>query len=260
VLGASETTVGAWRALGLRGLEIGDEAVLDPADFTLSSRRMRNVRQAVSRSANAGIDIHIGAFDAATADELGLVLQDWLGGRKLRGFSMNLDQVLSPHPDVVIATARSADGELVAFARFLRGADGQVLTLDVAPRRRDAPNGTVERLVVAVVEHARSLGVREVSLNFAGLRRVLESDAASARVAMALARGLDRWIDVRRLYQFSAKFQPAWRTRSLLMGSWLAVGTAAFLAELRPTTPPGPENGPTDAPAADAAPAPVPPL
>lgn len=239
VLGAGPATVDLWREFGLRGLVIGDEAVLDPATFALTSRRMRNVRQAVSRSVNAGVEVHIGPFPIESTAELDAVLQDWLGDRKLRGFSMNLDEVLVPRPDIVMATARTAEGELVAFARFLHGGNGRVLTLDIAPRRRQAPNGTVERLVVTAVEHARTNGTQEVSLNFAGLRRVFESDARSARVATVLARPLDRWIDVRRLYLFCAKFQPTWRPRSLLMGSWLslaAVATAAMLAELRPTS------------------------
>jgi lysylphosphatidylglycerol synthetase-like protein (DUF2156 family) len=250
VLGAGPSTVGVWRELGLRGLVVGDEAVLDPATFALASRRMRNVRQAVSRSINAGVDVHIGPFPVESTAELDAVLHDWLGDRKLRGFSMNLDEILTPRPDVVMATARTADGELVAFARFLRCGDGSVLTLDIAPRSQRAPNGTVERLVVTAVDYARTHGAREMSLNFAGLRRVFESDARSARIATILVRPLDRWIDVRRLYLFCAKFQPEWRPRSLLMGSWLtfaAVATAAMLAELRPTRPVAAPTGTIDA-------------
>ena len=41
--------------LGLRALYIGDEAVIDVPSFTLNGRHMRNVRQAVSRSRNAGV-------------------------------------------------------------------------------------------------------------------------------------------------------------------------------------------------------------
>jgi len=41
--------------LGLRALYIGDEAVIDVPSFTLNGRHMRNVRQAVSCSRNAGV-------------------------------------------------------------------------------------------------------------------------------------------------------------------------------------------------------------
>jgi lysylphosphatidylglycerol synthetase-like protein (DUF2156 family) len=237
VLGASAEAAALWRSHGLHGLVLGDEAVLDVATFSLESRRMRNVRQAVARAGNAGVSVHIGPMTSALAGELRGVLDEWLDGSRIRGFSMNLDRMLTPRPDVLVATARSGTGEAVAFARFAVCADGQTLTLDVAPRRPDAPNGVVERLIVEVVEHARQAGAREVSLNFAAFRRVFESDGLLPRVAAGLVHGADRWIEIRPLYRFCAKFQPHWRERSLMLGSWwslAAVAAAAIVSELRP--------------------------
>ena len=49
VLGASEHGAAAYHRAGLDALELGDEAILQTADFTTEGRRMRVVRQAVSR-------------------------------------------------------------------------------------------------------------------------------------------------------------------------------------------------------------------
>jgi lysylphosphatidylglycerol synthetase-like protein (DUF2156 family) len=236
VLGASTSTLPHWRRAGLRrGLVIGDEAILDATTFSLSSRRMRNVRQAVRRSLNAGVRVQVRTLDERLAGELAPVLADWLGGRVERGFAMNLDRILQPVPDALVAVAYDRDWRPQSFARFLQCGGGRVLTLDVAPRRHDAPNGTVERLIVEVVRHARTHGVREVSLNFAGMRRVYTTAGGPARAAAALLRVFDRWIELRPLFRFSAKFHPHWRPRSLLMRSWwevAAVGAAALVAEL----------------------------
>lgn len=239
VLGATDQAAEEWRRHRLRGLVIGDEAVLDVASFSLRTRRMRNVRQAVSRTSNAGIEVTFGPPNAELERELRPVLHDWLAGRQLRGFSMNLDEMLADRPDTVIGTARTGDGRAVAFARFIWCAGGQTLTLDVAPRHRDAPNGVVERLIVEAVAYARSAGAREVSLNFAALRRVFESDAALSRVAAGLAHIADPWIGIAPLYRFCAKFDPHWRQRSLMLPSWrsiAAVGAAAILTEFRSST------------------------
>jgi lysyl-tRNA synthetase class 2 len=240
VLGATDQAADQWRRHRLRGLVIGDEAVLDVATFSLQTRRMRNVRQAVARTHNAGVRVEFGPPSAALERELRPVLDDWLAGRQMRGFSMNLDQMLADRPDTLIAVARTADERPVAFARFVRCAGGSTLTLDVAPRRRDAPNGAVERLIVEAVWYARSAGVREVSLNFAALRRVFESDAALSRAVAGIAHVADPWIGIEPLYRFCAKFDPQWRQRSLMMPSWrsiAAVGAAAILTELRPNRP-----------------------
>jgi lysyl-tRNA synthetase class 2 len=244
VLGASDATARRWYAYGLRRrVPFGDEAVLDVATFTLYSRRMRNVRQAVRRTHNAGVTVHIGQSDAGCLSPLEPVLRDWLRGRPERGFAMNLDRVLQPRPDCLVAVARDRSGVPQAFARFARCAAGRVLTLDVAPRRTDAPNGVVERLVAEVVAYGRRHGVVEVSLNFAGFRGVYAGSGPGARGVAALAHLLDRWVKLRPLYRFTVKFQPHWRPRAVLMPSWLdlpRVGVAALRAEFGRSRPAGP--------------------
>jgi lysyl-tRNA synthetase class 2 len=234
----------AWAGHDLRGLTFGDEAVLDVATFSLGSRRMRNVRQAVHRTHNAGVKVTIGPLTDRLAVELHPVLAAWLSGRIERGFAMNLDTLLLPRPDCLVAVARDERGEAVAFARFAVCAGGRVLTLDVAPRRRDAPNGVVERLVAEVVEHGRATGVEEVSLNFAGLRRVFESPSRLARLATVSIRVFDPWIELWPLYRFCAKFRPTWRPRRILARSWPAlapVAVAALTAEFGQRAPELPE-------------------
>ncbi|HEX6501372.1 MAG TPA: phosphatidylglycerol lysyltransferase domain-containing protein [Micromonosporaceae bacterium] len=235
VLAAGPGWVPVWQRHGLRGLTIGDEAILDLDTFSLATRRMRNVRQAVARSRRAGVRVGIATLDDELAAELRPVVADWLGDRRERGFSMNLDAILTPRPDCVIAVARDAAGRPVGFARVAICGGGETYTLDVAPRRRDAPNGVVERLIVETARYARDRGASEMSLNFAGLRTIFESPRLAARTAAVLLRVLDPWIEVRSLYRFTAKFRPAWRPRYLLLTSWWAiawVGAAALYAEL----------------------------
>jgi len=158
---------------------------------------------------------------------------------------MNLDGVLIPRPDCLVAVAYTAGGVPVAFARFAVCADGSIYTLDVAPRGILAPNGTAERLIVEVVDYARAHGGREVSLNFAALRWVFDAPGIAARAGAAMLHGFDRWIEIASLNRFCEKFQPRWRPRSLLTPSWAQFGwvvAAAVRAELatprqrRPTT------------------------
>jgi len=237
VLGASDDLTPVWRQYGMRGLHIGDEAVLAVDEFSLASRRMRNVRQAVNRTRNAGVTVTIGPLTDDLATDLRPVLDQWLGGRRERGFAMNLDAILEPRPDCLFAVAYTAGGEAVAFARFGVCADGSIYTLDVAPRGILAPNGVAERMIVEVVDYARAQGAREVSLNFAAFRWVFDAPGAAARTSAALLHAFDRWIEIASLNRFCEKFQPRWRARNLLTPSWPQMGwvaAAAIRAELVP--------------------------
>jgi lysyl-tRNA synthetase class 2 len=256
VLGNDAVATGElWRAAGVRrAVEIGDEAVLDVASFTAAGRAMRNVRQAARRADNAGVRVEIGPLDPLLVPALDVVLRDWLRGRSERGFAMNLDALLTPRGDVLLAVARDAGGEPVAFARFAVAASGRILTLDVAPRRRDAPNGVVERMILEMIGYARAHHAGEVTLNFAGMRRVYAGGTPGARLLQVPLHALDRWIELRSLYLFTGKFHPVWRPRQLRLRSWwelLPVALVALTAEFgaRPAPPPLPEPAPSAAPA-----------
>lgn len=250
VLGASDPMRARWARHGLRGVVIGDEAVIHPPTFSLASRRMRNVRQAAARTRNAGVAVEIGPLTERLAASLRPVLDDWLAGRRERGFAMNLDRILTPRADCLVAVATLPSGEPVAFARFAVCAGGRTLTLDVAPRRRQAPNGVVERLIVEMVAYGAAHGAEEMSLNFAGMRGVFESSGAVGWIGGVLVRAFDRWIELGPLYRFCAKFQPTWRPRSLLLGSWASlgvVGAAALTAEFGRMAVPQPPAETADA-------------
>ena len=381
VLGAGPQARKIWEHQGMRAIPIGDEVVIDVASFSLTGRKMRNVRQAVARTRRAGIwtavfsERDIASRDRAAAlqgrtdgvwpggrpldagepigtaepdgglrgpgavgfrpsevtqydhpdrgrggrfrrrsgrlahrfeikradagpggaaDETGTdqpigegaagfdpqdaglgaqlrsIHQSWLGrhadqpGRE-HGFAMNLDAMAEGrHGDALVIVAFAADGYAVSFQRYLTAAtDGPapVLSLDVMPRDRVAPNGVNERLIVDAVEYAATHCYTSVSLNFAAFRTLFEGRRARRSVRGTKGeertetgaapdgprrRAVRRWIDevvyravhlldpliqVESLYRFNAKFQPGWLPRAVLVRSWFdlpAFATAAL--------------------------------
>jgi lysyl-tRNA synthetase class 2 len=95
VLATSETGAEAYHRAGFDALEIGDEAVLEVADFTLDGRSMRSVRQAVNRARRAGYQVQIDPvwdLDPAHRLEAEQLSQRWRRGGPERGFSMALSR------------------------------------------------------------------------------------------------------------------------------------------------------------------------
>jgi lysyl-tRNA synthetase class 2 len=259
VLGAGPAARELWAARGMRGFGIGDEVVIDVAGFSLDGRPMRNVRQAVQRTRNAGIWVSVVPerdLSPELSAQLRRIHRAWLGRGTARhprpdadevpqgrehGFAMNLDALAEGrHPDSLFVIAFAEDGYAVAFQRYLAAANAgpqPALSLDVMPRHRVAPNGVNERLIVAAIEYAAEHGFKTVSLNFAAFRTVLEAyrlGTGSAAAAGGAARAgagarltrraihlLDPLIQVESLYRFNAKFRPGWLPRAVLVASWL---------------------------------------
>jgi lysyl-tRNA synthetase class 2 len=243
VIGCSEQAGQVYARQGLNALEIGDEAVVQVADFSLSGRSMRNVRQAVARVERAGYTARVRRLADLSHDEvaeLARVADGWRGAETERGFSMALGRFGDPaDPDCVVVTAHgSEDGRLRALLNFVPwGPDG--LSLDLMRRDREADNGLNEFLIAELLAACPELGVTRVSLNFAMFRSALERGErlGAGPVSRGWSRLLvfaSRWWQIESLYRFNAKFQPEWVPRFVCYpGAWslARIAVAAMEAE-----------------------------
>ncbi len=221
VLGASEQGAEAYHRAGLDALELGDEAILTTADFTTEGRRMRVVRQAVSRCRRAGLSTtchRVRDLDEHTRAEVVNSAEAWRDGEVERGFSMALGRLADPQDtDAVLVTCRDGSGELHGLLQLVPwGADG--LSLDVMRRDRSAENGIIELMVTDLLTQAPTLGVTRVSLNFAVFRSVFaRGERLGAGPVLRLWRAIllqaSRFWQIESLYRANAKFQPEWVPR-----------------------------------------------
>lgn len=244
VLGCSETGARVWsRVAGLDALELGDEAVVDVATFSLQGRAMRTVRQAVSRIKRAGYETSVRRLRDVPAEELtelAACVERWRGGPDERGFSMALSRVADAEADpeavVVVAEADGAPRGLLQFVPW--GTEG--LSLDLMIRDPAVTeNGLNELLITDLLAACRGLGVDRVSLNFAVFRSALERGerigaGPVARLWARLLRIASRWWQIETLYRFNARFGPEWVPRFLAFDAVRdlpRIAVAAFEAE-----------------------------
>lgn len=229
VLGADAAQLSSWP--GLRSIGFGDEVIVAPATFSLAGRQMRNVRQAVKRSSNAGVTTSIlleRSISPQLRTKLLAIAHEALDGSAERGFSMNLDGLLTGgHPGSVIAIAYDRDGAPLAFQRYLTAGGG--LSLDAMRKLPSAPNGVNEHLITEVISYARDLPVPVVSLNFAAFRELLDATSRSPmeQLGYRAIHLLDPLIAVESLYLFDKKFRPFYKPRSVIFRSWADIGWVA---------------------------------
>ena len=224
VIGCSERAGQSWcRPTGFSALELGDEAVVDVATFSLEGRPMRNVRQMVKRIERAGYTTEVLRAGSVSEGERRRALVDanaWRGTETERGFSMALGRLVDPvDPDCVFVVARQ-DGVMRAFLQFVPwGPDG--MSLDLMRRDRTAEAGVNELLIVDALRSCPQLGVNRVSLNFAAFRSTLERGERLGagpflRAWRTVLLFASRWFQIESLYRFNAKFQPTWVPRFIV--------------------------------------------
>ena len=227
VMGCSELGAEVWcREGGLTALELGDEAIVNTADFSLSGRSMRNVRQMVNRVAKHGYVAEVrrvGDIPRAELDAIIRAAESWRGSQTERGFSMALGRIGMPgDEDCVLATA-TEDGAIRAVLQLVPwGADG--LSLDLMRRDKAAQPGLNDFLIVETIKAASGLGVKRISLNFAVFRAALErGERIGAGPVLRAWRSvlifMSKWFQIESLYKFNAKFCPVWQPRFFVFPS-----------------------------------------
>jgi len=242
VMGCSELGAEVWcREGGLTALELGDEAVVEVADFTLQGRAMRNVRQMAARVCRQGYVADVRRVADIDPDEIARIVgraDSWRGSPTERGFSMALGRVGGAEDGQCVIATASENGVLRGLLHFVPwGSDG--LSLDLMRRDRGAQPGVNDFLIVEAIGAARALGVKRISLNFAVFRSALErGERIGAGPVLRIWRRflifISRWFQIESLYKFNAKFCPAWVPRFFVFPGTrdaVRVGVAALEAE-----------------------------
>ena len=221
VIGCGEVGATVYRReYGLSAYALGDEAIVEVAEFSLDGRAMRGVRQACTKVTRAGYEMTIRrAKDISAAEfrELLDVANAWRGAEVERGFSMALSRLGDPDDAECVVVAAYLDNVLRGILHFVPwGRDG--LSLDLMRRDRTADNGLNEFMIAGLIEAGPALGVARVSLNFAVFRDAIERGERIGagpilRAWRAILIFISRWWQIETLYRFNVKFRPEWEPR-----------------------------------------------
>jgi len=227
VMGCSELGAEVWcREGNLTALELGDEAVVNVADFSLAGRSMRNVRQMVNRVAKNGYTAEVRRISDIPQGEIDAIVRtadSWRGGGTERGFSMALGRIGAPGDENCVLATATENGVVRAVLQLVPwGADG--LSLDLMRRDKAAQPGLNDFLIVEAIKAAPGLGVKKISLNFAVFRAALErGERIGAGPVLRAWRSvlifLSKWFQIESLYKFNAKFSPVWQPRFFVFPS-----------------------------------------
>ena len=227
VMGCSEIGAEVWcREGGLTALELGDEAIVNTADFSLSGRQMRNVRQMVNRVAKHGYVAEVRRVGDIPRTELDAIIRaadSWRGSQTERGFSMALGRIGTLGDEECVLATATEDGAVRAVLQLVPwGADG--LSLDLMRRDKAAQPGLNDFLIVETIKAASGLGVKRISLNFAVFRAALErGERIGAGPVLRAWRSvlifMSKWFQIESLYKFNAKFCPVWQPRFFVFPS-----------------------------------------
>ena len=245
-LGVSAVGAQAFTDAGLTALTIGDEAIVNVADYSLSGPEMKSVRGSVSHVKRLGVIVRTRRFGELTTEETAQVRRradDWRDTEDERGFAMALSRVgdVADGDCLLVEAVEQAgaeDEKVIGMLGFVPwGRTGA--SLDVMRRDRRGPNGVVETMVSEFVRDAGIFGITRVSLNFATFRGVFEKgeeigSSPTTKAMYGLLTFFSRYYQMESLYRSNAKYGPDWVPRYVCYEDGRSiprVGLASVVAE-----------------------------
>ena len=226
--GVDDAALDSFAGLHWQRLKVAEEAVLRPRDWNPTGKKWQDIRTAVNKAGRAGVVAKWASWrelSLSQRSQIQAISEAWVAEKNLpeMGFTLGgLDELVDPAVRLMLAV--DAEGTIVAVTSWLPlyGPDDAApaslvrgYTLDFMRRRTDAANGTMEFVIAAAVEQAKSEGLDFLSLSGAPLANASpESSSLDVRgtvVAQLLdyvGRSLEPAYGFRSLLNFKKKFQP----------------------------------------------------
>ena len=204
---------------GFSLVKLGEEAWVDLKQFTLEGGEGRKLRQTKSKAERSGATLEF--VPAEKVDklipQLERVSNAWIEerGQREKGFSLGFwSETYLSRCDLAIIRH---EGRIVAFANIWTTGQKEEFSIDLMRHLPDAPQGTMDLLLIGLMEHAKANGYRWFNLGMAPL-----SGPAAAPPRLDLEPGRNvlspacrQALQFRRPQSLQEQVQPEWRAKYL---------------------------------------------
>ena len=213
--------------LGLTVLKLGEEARVLLADFCLDGHARKGLRQVQRHVQREG-----GTFEVIPPEqvrehigEFRQISDAWLTEKHTRekGFSIAYfdPRYLGYFPAAVVRR----NGQIVAFANILAGANKKELSLELMRYNPDAPHGVMDFLFIELMLWGRQQGYEWFNLGMVPLAGLQKRALAPAwnRFGSIIFRAGEHFFNFKGLRAYKSKFDPIWLPKFVASPGGLAM-------------------------------------
>ncbi len=204
--------------LGFRKLKLGEDAVVDLAQFKIEGSEGKEFRHIVNKIEKLGI--RVVRYEPPIPEEiishLKKVSDEWLKipGRRERGFTLGMFEPNYIRSTPIVAAVDSEE-KILAFVNIVPSYSSGEATIDLMRRRTEAPNGIMDYLFVKLFLSSKEKGYKRFNLGMAPMSGFQENEEASTeeKAIHYFFQHLNFLFSFTGLRQYKAKFASFWEPR-----------------------------------------------
>ena len=212
-----ETMIPCLHETGYEFMKLGEDGGVDLLNFALEGRKMKSVRNAISRVEKQGytFDIVYPPYSKGFIKEIKSISDEWLDGKKEKGFSVGFfdENYLSRQP---IAIVKSNQGIIKGFTNLMPMYDeNKTLSIDLMRFSHDACNGIMDFIFVNLFQYAKESGYEKFNMGLAPLSNVGTSKYSflSEKIASQVYMHGQSFYSFQGLKKFKEKYCTTWDSR-----------------------------------------------
>jgi len=198
---------------------IGQEAILDAENFTLQGKGKQSLRNALNSLSKKGFETHIhrAPLNNNIVAALKNVSDEWLQAyeKDEQVFSQgmfNQEEIVSQ--DVITIT--DIEGEIVSFLNIVPDYTPEECTYDLIRKKRDAPGGCMDALIIKLIEYAKEKQCRFINLGLVPMTGITEPNNPSETIIKFAGEKLKRFRHFQGLRDFKKKYATIWENKYLV--------------------------------------------
>ncbi|MEP7135998.1 MAG: phosphatidylglycerol lysyltransferase domain-containing protein [Chloroflexota bacterium] len=210
-----------YKAAGFDTLQLGQEAIIDLAKFTLEGSENKTLRNSYNKMVRNGyrFDVVQPPFSPRMLRELDLISNEWLSSRGASELRFSLgwfdEAYLNTCPILLV---RDREGFIEAFANIVTEFQNNEVAVDLMRHRTQVDSGLMDFLFVSLFTWAKEQNYASFNLGLSALSGVGEhsDDPVIERALHYIYQNVNRFYNFRGLHAFKEKFHPIWAPRYLV--------------------------------------------
>lgn len=198
---------------------IGQEAILDVKKFTLEGRDKKSLRNGLNALTKKGFipAIHKAPLTSDLVKCLKEISDEWLMSydKEEQVFSQGMFDITEISLQNVI-TISDSENKIVAFLNIIPDYSPQECTYDLIRKKRDAPGGCMDALIIKLIEYAKENNYDFINLGLVPMTGNADPQSPAEQIMKYAGGKLKRFRHFQGLRDFKEKYASIWENKYLV--------------------------------------------
>jgi phosphatidylglycerol lysyltransferase len=215
----NEDSIAYFNELKKKKLMIGQEGIMEVAQFSLEGRDKKSLRNGLNNLQKKGytVAIRTAPHDDELLQQLRMVSDDWLQSftRAEMIFAQGMfDEKELRLQDII--TVADSEGKVIAFLNIIPDYAEEECTYDLIRKTNDAPAASADALILKLIDYARDNKKLYINLGMVPLSGMTQPDNTAEQLLKLMAPTIKRFKQYHGLREFKEKYATFWENKYLV--------------------------------------------